>query len=91
MVSIATAGTIVSYSLYTLSEETIAKFGTSQLWLTVPIVLYGISRYLYQVYRHGDGGQPEELLWKDKPLRTCVAVYIASVILILYSHSGSLP
>jgi 4-hydroxybenzoate polyprenyltransferase len=91
MVSIATAGTIVSYSLYTLSEDTIAKFGTSRLWLTVPIVLYGISRYLYQVYRHGDGGQPEELIWKNKPLLMCVAVYVVSVILILYSHSGSLP
>jgi 4-hydroxybenzoate polyprenyltransferase len=91
MVSIATAGTIVSYSLYTLSEETIAKFGTSRLWLTVPIVLYGISRYLYRVYRHGDGGQPEELVWKDTPLLMCAAVYVVSVILILYSHSGSLP
>ncbi len=90
MVSIATAGTIVSYSLYTLSEETVAKFGTNQLWLTVPIVLYGISRYLYQVYRHGDGGQPEELIWKNKPLLMCVAVYVVSVILILYCHSGSL-
>ena len=91
MVSIATAGTIVSYSLYTLSEETIAKFGTSRLWLTVPIVLYGISRYLYRVYRHGDGGQPEELVWKDKPLLVCVAVYVLAVVWILYGHSGSLP
>jgi 4-hydroxybenzoate polyprenyltransferase len=90
MVSIATAGTIVSYSLYTLSEETIAKFGTNWLWLTVPIVLYGISRYLYQVYRHGDGGQPEELVWKDRPLLACVAVYVVAVVLILYSHSGPL-
>ena len=90
MVSIATAGTILSYSLYTLSEETVARFGTSQLWLTVPIVLYGISRYLYHVYRQGDGGQPEEPLWKDRPLLTCVAVYVVSVVLILYSHSGSL-
>ncbi len=89
MVSIATAGTIVSYSLYTLSEETIAKFGTGRLWLTVPLVLYGISRYLYRVYRHGDGGRPEELVWKDRPLLMCVAVYVVSVILILYTHSGS--
>jgi len=90
MVSIATAGTIASYSLYTLSQETIAKFGTSQLSLTVPIVLYGVSRYLYWVYRHGDGGRPEELVWKDRPLLACVAVYVVSVVLILYSHSGSL-
>ncbi len=87
MVSIATAGTIVSYSLYTLSEETIAKFGTNRLWITVPIVFYGVSRYLYRVYKHRDGGQPEEMIWKDKPLLACLAVYVVSVVLIIYGHS----
>jgi 4-hydroxybenzoate polyprenyltransferase len=91
MVSVATAGTIVSYSLYTLSEETIAKFGTSRLWLTVPIVFYGVSRYLYRIYRHRDGGQPEEMVWKDRPLLACVAVYVVSVVLIIYGHSELLP
>jgi len=91
MVSIATAGTIVSYSLYTLSEETITKFGTAQLWLTVPIVLYGISRYLYLVYKQADGGAPEEIVWKDRPLLTCLVLYVASALLIVYLHSGSLP
>ncbi|OHB63081.1 MAG: hypothetical protein A2Y76_05030 [Planctomycetes bacterium RBG_13_60_9] len=91
MVSIATAGTIVSYALYTLSEETITKFGTTQLWFTVPLVLYGISRYLYKVYKQGDGGQPEEILWKDRPLLACVTIYVISVVLIIHLHSGSLP
>ena len=90
MISIATAGAIASYSLDTLSAETVAKFGTRQLWLTVPIVLYGTFRYLYEVYRHGDGDQPEELIGKNKPLLMCVAVYVVSVVLILYSLSGSL-
>ncbi|MCU0917081.1 MAG: decaprenyl-phosphate phosphoribosyltransferase [Planctomycetes bacterium] len=90
MISIATAGTIVSYSLYTLSEETIAKFGTTHLWFTIPIVLYGISRYLYRVYTHHDGGQPEDLVWRDKPLLACVAVYVLAVVAILYLPSGPL-
>jgi 4-hydroxybenzoate polyprenyltransferase len=91
MVSIATAGAIVSYALYTLSEETISKFGTTHLWITVPIVFYGVSRYLYRVYKHRDGGQPEEMVWKDKPLLACLAVYIVSVVLIIYGHSEFLP
>lgn len=86
MVSIATAGTIVSYALYTLSEETAAKFGTNRLWITVPIVFYGVSRYLYRAYQHRDGGRPEELVWKDKPLLACLAVYVVSVVLIIYGH-----
>jgi hypothetical protein len=60
------------------------------LWLTSPLVLYGVSRYLYQVYRQGDGGQPEELVWKNKPLLICVAVYVVPVVVILYSHSETL-
>jgi len=90
MVSIATAGAIVSYALYTLSEETIAKFGTTQLWVTVPIVLYGIFRYLYRVYKQGDGGQPEDIVWKDKPLLMCVAVYVVAIVLIIYMRPGAL-
>jgi hypothetical protein len=54
------------------------------------MVLYGISRYLYLVYQQGDGGQPEEAVWRDRPLLVCLAVYVASVILIVYLHSGSL-
>jgi 4-hydroxybenzoate polyprenyltransferase len=86
MVSITTAGTIVSYALYTLSEETAAKFGTNRLWITVPIVFYGVSRYLYRAYQHRDGGRPEELVWKDKPLLACLAVYVVSVVLIIYGR-----
>jgi UbiA prenyltransferase family len=47
MLGIVTAAVIVGYTLYTISSETIAKFHTDRLLLTVPIVLYGIFRYLY--------------------------------------------
>lgn len=84
MVSVATAGTVISYSLYTLSQETIKKFNTENLWFTIPIVLYGIFRYLYLVYRKGVGGSPELTLFEDKHLLGSILLYIIVVGIILY-------
>ena len=84
MVSVATAGTVISYSLYTLSHETVTKFGTEKLWYTIPIVLYGIFRYLYLVYRREEGGNPEITLFEDKPLLVSLALYVIVVGIILY-------
>jgi 4-hydroxybenzoate polyprenyltransferase len=84
MVSVVTTGTVISYSLYTLSHETIKKFGTEKLWYTIPIVLYGIFRYLYIVYRREGGGSPESTLFEDKPLLGSIALYVIVVGIILY-------
>jgi hypothetical protein len=84
MLSVATAGTVISYSLYTLSYETIKKFNTENLWLTIPVVLYGIFRYLYLVYRKGEGGSPESTLFEDIHLLASIVLYIIVVGVILY-------
>ncbi|MHB1191384.1 MAG: decaprenyl-phosphate phosphoribosyltransferase, partial [Armatimonadota bacterium] len=59
MISVVTSATLISYALYTMSEETIHKFGTTKLVYTVPFVLYGIFRYLYLVYSRNEGGSPD--------------------------------
>lgn len=84
MVSVVTSATVISYSLYTMSEETIRKFHTKRLIFTVPFVLYGIFRYLYLVYRKDEGGSPDTVLLTDKPLITCIFLYGVAVWLILY-------
>lgn len=84
MVSVVTAGTVVSYSLYTLSQETVRRFDTESLWFTIPIVLYGIFRYLYLVYRKGEGGHPELSFFGDRPLLITIALYAVVVGIILY-------
>jgi 4-hydroxybenzoate polyprenyltransferase len=84
MVSVATAGTVISYSLYTLSQDTIKKFGTENFWYTIPIVLYGIFRYLYLVYRKEEGGSPELILLVDKPLLGSIGLYAIVAGIILY-------
>ena len=38
--------TIISYALYTIDSEVIKRFGTDKLIYTVPLVIYGIFRYL---------------------------------------------
>ncbi len=45
MVSSLAALTVMSYALYTIDKEVVAKLGTDGLVATVPIVLFGIYRY----------------------------------------------
>jgi len=84
LIAVVTASTVVSYALYTMSEETVRKFGTDNLKFTIPCVVYAIFRYLYLIYRKGEGGSPERLLLTDAPLIATILVYCAIVGAVLY-------
>ncbi|MFI5252451.1 MAG: decaprenyl-phosphate phosphoribosyltransferase [Bacteroidota bacterium] len=84
MIGIVTASTVMSYALYTMSEETIHKFNTRNLIYTLPFVLYGIFRYLYLVHKSEEGGNPSKLALTDKPLLTNIILWIISIIVIIY-------
>jgi len=84
MISVVTASTLVAYAIYTVSPETIAKFHTNKLGLTLPFPLYGIFRYLYLVHLKEGGGSPSEMLLNDRPLLLCVALWAATVAVIIY-------
>jgi hypothetical protein len=84
MISVVTASTLVAYAFYTINPETVEKFHTSHLSLTLPFLLYGIFRYLYLVHQKEGGGSPAETLLNDRPLLTCVALWALAVALIIY-------
>ena len=75
MIGVVTASTLMAYIIYCTSPDTVERFGTHQLVLTIPFPIYGILRYLYLVHRRDGGGNPSELLITDRPLLICVALW----------------
>ncbi len=88
MTSVVTASVVTAYAFYTLSPETVAKFGTAKLSWTLPLVLYGIFRYLYLVHQKDRGDSPTDMLLTDRPLLATVALWVALVIAIVYTAQG---
>jgi 4-hydroxybenzoate polyprenyltransferase len=91
MIAVVTASTLVAYAFYTVSPETIQKFGTNKLGLTLPFLLYGIFRYLYLVHQKEGGGSPSDTLLNDRPLLTCVALWAMAVVVIVYGPQRFFP
>lgn len=54
------------------------------LMLTVPLVIFGVMRYLWIIYQKGEGDSPEKVLLKDKQLLGSVLIWIFSVVFIIY-------
>lgn len=87
MIAVVTASTLVSYAFYTLAQETVDRFGTDRLIWTLPLVIYGIFRYLYLVHQKEEGGSPTKVLLNDRPILATVALWAASVIALIYRKS----
>jgi 4-hydroxybenzoate polyprenyltransferase len=82
-ISVVLGATVVAYALYTVAPETVAKVGSEGLLATVPIVLYGLFRYLYLLHRHELGGSPTKALLTDRPLLVCVVIWLAVAAVVI--------
>jgi 4-hydroxybenzoate polyprenyltransferase len=80
MITIVTAATLMAYSLYTFQGPT----GNHRLMITIPLVLYGMFRYLYLVYMRMEGGSPEEVLLRDRHMLGTVVSCTVVIIIVLY-------
>ena len=88
MIAVVTASSVTAYALYTMSPETVAKFHTRLLPLTLPFVLYGIFRYLYLLYHRELGGNPSDLLLSDRALLVNTLLWMAVLVMIIYGPAG---
>jgi 4-hydroxybenzoate polyprenyltransferase len=88
MIAVVTASCLTAYAFYTLAPETVEKYRTQRLALTIPFVIYGIFRYLYLVHRKEQGGSPGDMLLADRPLLAAVALWAVVVVLIVYTAPG---
>ena len=83
MIGISFGLTMLMYGLYTVWPDTVAEFGTRDLIYTVPLVLAGLGRYQYLVYREMQGGKPHEILLNDILLQVVVIVWVGAAIGII--------
>jgi 4-hydroxybenzoate polyprenyltransferase len=86
-ISVVLGATVLAYALYTVAPDTVAKVGSEGLLATVPIVLYGLFRYLYLLHRHELGGSPTKALLTDRPLLICVVVWLAVAAAVINASS----
>lgn len=72
--------------LYSILPLTIS--GTSKyLMLTVPVVIYGVMRYLEIIFEGAKAESPERVLFYDRSLFLTVAIWGIMVIFIIYGAS----
>ncbi len=76
--SIVTSAAAVSYAMYAILSDTAKSH--KALVFTVPIVLYALLRYIYLVFHHDLGGQPEELFLTDRPLYVAVGLWTLTIL-----------
>lgn len=79
-----TSAIVITYTLYTLSPATVDRFGGRGLFLTVPIVLYGMFRYLYLVHQKEVTATLESVLIHDRPMILAMTVYVVVVFGSVY-------
>lgn len=77
----------MTYGIYALQSDTAKKF--PGLLVTVPFVLYGISRYLLVVFTNDEGGEPEEVLLKDWHVIVSVVGFCLAVVFAV--RGGTVP
>jgi 4-hydroxybenzoate polyprenyltransferase len=76
--------TIMTYSLYVISASTRDRFGGNRLIFSIPLVVYGLFRYLYVIYKRGGSGDPAEIVLADKGILGTVLLWLLLVVAVLY-------
>jgi 4-hydroxybenzoate polyprenyltransferase len=84
MLAVLAATTLLAYSLYTISDDTLRHYGTRALFWTIPFVVYGLFRYLYLIYHRAQGGDPTQMLVSDRPTMINVLLWALCAALIVY-------
>jgi 4-hydroxybenzoate polyprenyltransferase len=83
-ITVVSASSIIAYSLYTFSAPNLPD--NHVMMFTIPFVLYGIFRYLYLIKMQNAGGEPEEILLRDRPIQATVLLWVLAVMVIFYFY-----
>jgi len=84
MATVAAAGVIICYALYTVAPRTVSVFSTENLIYTTPFVVFGIFRYMYLEYMSNSGENTTKIIATDFPMIITLVLYIVTTVLIIY-------
>lgn len=82
LIGIVAGAALVAYSLYTFLAEGLPE--NNLMMLTIPFVLYGIFRYLYLIHVRHEGGAPEDIFIRDRPMQLALFFWAVVVFFVLY-------
>jgi 4-hydroxybenzoate polyprenyltransferase len=77
----AAASAAMSYGIYSVESPTARQYPS--LILTSLFVFYGIYRYVYLLLAQDEGGEPENLLFKDRHLVLSVTLFLVTAVLAM--------
>lgn len=86
LVVITAAATPLSYALYTFSAPNLPE--NHLMMITIPIVLYGILRYVYLLQANGSGEEPERVLLGDRGILASVITWVVVSWMVLQFGGG---
>jgi 4-hydroxybenzoate polyprenyltransferase len=84
LLQVATTSTFIFYCLYSVRGNPATGLQAERMMFTIPLVTYGIFRYLYLIYHKEEGGSPTALLLTDPPLLICSILWLAACVAIIY-------
>ena len=87
LLTIDVACTIIAYSMATFTAPSVPKEPYPFLMLTIPFVVYAMFRYLYLIIQKGEGGEPADLLFRDRPFFISIVTWGLLVVGILLVSS----
>jgi 4-hydroxybenzoate polyprenyltransferase len=82
LIGIVTTSAVVAYSLYTFLAEGLPE--NHVMMLTIPFVLYAIFRFLYLIHVRHEGGAPEEIFLRDRPMQAAMILWAGVAFVALY-------
>jgi 4-hydroxybenzoate polyprenyltransferase len=82
--TVAAAGVIICYALYTVSPRTVSIFGSENLIYTTPFVVFGIFRFMFLEYLNQKGENTTQIMLTDIPMILTVVLYSITTVLIIY-------
>jgi 4-hydroxybenzoate polyprenyltransferase len=82
-ITLTATATVLAYSLYTVSADTLGLHHTPWLIATVPFVVYGLMRYLFLLHRRDGGGDPASELLTDPHLLAAFLGWLGLTVALL--------